>query len=485
MADWLDKYKRVWIPVILGGFLLINSWFLSREFYWFSLLPVVLVFVYFLFYKPRYIFYLLIFLTPFSMITDFMNLGVSMYFPTEPLIFGTMLLFILKVLLDRDMDPGILRHPVSIAILLNLFWIFVTSFTSTMPLVSFKFFLSRLWFITVFYFMALYIFKNFNELRRFLWIYLIPLVIVAGHTLFEHQQQFFSRNATNFVQLPFFKDHTIYGAILAFFIPVVYGFSLKPKVLELKSWQWLLSVGAMVVLSAALVFSYTRAAWVSVGVALGALVIFLFRIKFRSLVVAFLILVGLFFTFKNDILLYFQENKATSASDLRQHVQSIYNVTTDESNTERLNRWSCAYRMFREKPVFGWGPGTYMFQYAPFQLSYQKTSISTNFGDVGNAHSEYLGPLADSGLLGSVTFLLIVLISLYRGMQLIYKGKTRKIRLMALIIMLGLITYFTHGLMNNFLTSDKASIPFWGFLAILTALDVYYQNNDEATSQQK
>jgi hypothetical protein len=40
-------------------------------------------------------------------------------------------------------------------------------------------------------------------------------------------------------------------------------------------------------------------------------------------------------------------------------------------------------------------------------------------------------------------------------------------------VLLGLITYFIHGLMNNFLDTDKASVPVWGFIAILVAMDIY------------
>ncbi len=47
-------------------------------------------------------------------------------------------------------------------------------------------------------------------------------------------------------------------------------------------------------------------------------------------------------------------------------------------------------------------------------------------------------------------------------------------RLMALGITLGFITYFTHGLLNNFLDTDKASVPFWGMMAILVAMDVFF-----------
>jgi hypothetical protein len=31
-----------------------------------------------------------------------------------------------------------------------------------------------------------------------------------------------------------------------------------------------------------------------------------------------------------------------------------------------------------------------------------------------------------------------------------------------------------HGLLNNFLDTDKASVPVWGFMAIIVALDIYH-----------
>jgi hypothetical protein len=39
-------------------------------------------------------------------------------------------------------------------------------------------------------------------------------------------------------------------------------------------------------------------------------------------------------------------------------------------------------------------------------------------------------------------------------------------------IFLGLMTYFVHGVLNNYLDTDKASALFWGFFAILLALDL-------------
>ena len=46
-------------------------------------------------------------------------------------------------------------------------------------------------------------------------------------------------------------------------------------------------------------------------------------------------------------------------------------------------------------------------------------------------------------------------------------------------LFLGLITYFVHGVLNNYLDTDKASAPFWGFLALLVVLDLGGKSGQE------
>jgi O-antigen ligase len=157
-----------------------------------------------------------------------------------------------------------------------------------------------------------------------------------------------------------------------------------------------------------------------------------------------------------------------------EHVKSIYNISSNASNLERVNRWQAAIRMFHERPFFGWGPGTYQFVYAPFQRSKEKTIISTNAGDRGNSHNEYLGPLSEEGVLGMVAVFLIVIFSIYTALKVYARTEDKEIKLLVMMAMLGLITYFTHGFLNNFLDTDKASVPVWGFMAIIVALDLYH-----------
>ena len=195
-------------------------------------------------------------------------------------------------------------------------------------------------------------------------------------------------------------------------------------------------------------------------------------LKWRTLVgVGVVILAGLSLSM-DSIIIDMQRNKQDSSDNLTEHLESISNVSSDDSNLERLNRWRCALSLFQERPITGWGPGTYQFVYAPFQRSDLKTIISTNNADGGNSHSEYLGPLAEQGVLGAVFILLLLWYASTVGFRLWYKIKDKDDRNFAVSIYLGLMTYFVHGILNNYLDTDKASAPFWGFLAILVVLDI-------------
>ena len=175
-----------------------------------------------------------------------------------------------------------------------------------------------------------------------------------------------------------------------------------------------------------------------------------------------------------------EKNRQDASQDFDKHIESISNISTDASNLERLNRWGAAFRMFQERSFFGWGPGTYSFQYAPFQHSQEKTIISTNMGDRGNAHSEYIGPLCESGVLGTLTFVAIIIATLFTGFRLYYTINDYETKRLVLVILLGFITYIVHGALNNFLDTDKASVPFWGFIAMLVAIDVFHKNGEAA-----
>ncbi len=281
-----------------------------------------------------------------------------------------------------------------------------------------------------------------------------------------------NQSASNWVVKPFFSDHTSYGAMLVMFLfPLFYFLIKKTNNLLYKT----LTTIVFILFIGGIILSYTRAAWLSLFGALGLFALIKLRIKIKYVLLAGVGVIFLLFVFQNRLLSTLEQNETRSSGKFSEHIESMANISTDVSNMERINRWKCAARMIKEKPFWGWGPGTYKFQYAPFQFSYDRTSISTNFGEVGNAHSEYLGAFSESGAIGLLSFLLIIFMAFRTGYRVYHQTNSKEVKQLALYIMLGLSTYFMHGILNNFLDTDKASVPVWGFIAMLVALDVYHK----------
>jgi len=466
----LDSSKKIWFYVISLFFVLANAVLLYNERFELLGFPVVILLAYLALFKLDVLYYIVVFLVPLSINLDDIgvDLGVGIALPTEPLIVGMMLIFILKLFYDGKFDRKVLRHPISVLLFLQLAWIVMTTIASSDPLISIKFLLSRLWFVSVFYFLASQFLKTEKNQRQMFWLYALGFIPVLLYTFVEHSMRGFSQASANWVMNPFFNDHTSYGACLAMIFPFLLWQSFSPKITGAKR---IIVISLMLLFALSITLSYTRAAWVSLIGALGVFVVLKFKIK-SWVIWAGIILIGGFLTLKmEDILEDLSRNKQDSSSNLSEHVESISNVSSDASNLERLNRWKSAWGMFSDRPVFGYGPGTYAFEYAPYQQSKDKTIISTNAGDGGNAHSEYLGPLSEQGALGMVFMLGFIFVVCVAAVRVYKSNLPKESRMIGLTAFMGLITYYLHGILNNFLDTDKASALFWGFSVIILILD--------------
>ena len=436
-------------------------------------LPLILGIVLLAIYAFDKLLYLVVFFTPLSLpLSEIMpGLAFNMFLPTEPLLFGILLIFVLKFFATGKFDRDIMWHPVTLAVFFSLFWMLMTTLTSTMPIVSFKYFLSRIWFVVGFYLITAKLFESGKNIEKYVWLYTLPLLIVIFYATYRHLGYgLWNKQAANFVVNPLYNDHTSYGAALAMYLPFLFGFSFT------KTYSSGVKSIARVVLGIlimGLILSYARAAWLSIIAAFGVWTIMRLKVRFKPIFITFLITLSIILIFQTQLLMYLERNDTESSANLTEHVSSISNISSDASNLERINRWSCAIRMFKDKPILGWGPGTYMFNYAPYQLTADRTIISTNSADGGNAHSEYLGPMAESGFMGLITFLLLIGVVVYTAIHTYTRTSDKRLKTIVMSALLGLITYYIHGILNNFLDTDKLSVPFWGFTAIIVAVDIY------------
>lgn len=439
-----------------------------------AFVPMALLVIWLFLTKLETGFLLMTLLTPFAVNMALIP-GMELSMPVEPMMILFSGIFLFRVLLTRSYDLRLLRHPVTLLLLASLTWMLFTSITSEMPWVSTKYTLARLWFVVPFFFAASQFFQSHQRIRQFFWAYAIGLGVVILIATSKTLGNFSDLQTLHRVMRPFYNDHTAYGCVIALMLPAAFYFIFSRGQ---RGWLRVLTLLLFAGLCIGLFFSYCRAAWISVAGAIGVYFLIRMGMKVKWMVVLFGLGVGAFFMYQSDVLYKLGKNHQDSSYTLADQVKSISNISTDASNLERLNRWASAFRMWKESPVLGCGPGTYQFLYAGYQRSYQLSTISTNAGNLGNAHSEYIGPLTEQGVPGVALVALLFLTTFATGVRVYRTAKDPHTARMALAFTLALLTYYIHGVFNNFLDTDKLSVPFWGFTAVIVALDVYSEKKE-------
>jgi O-antigen ligase len=149
--------------------------------------------------------------------------------------------------------------------------------------------------------------------------------------------------------------------------------------------------------------------------------------------------------------------------ELTTRVSSISKETrTELSGGIRLSIDRDAIQMFRDKPVFGWGLGTFPVIYPQYRTFY------TNFF-VNEAHNDYLQLLCEMGLLGFGTMLWFVIV--------LYRSALRKIRnwtsdvsgAVTLACILGCTGILVHSLLDFNLQIPANAALFYALCTIAAA----------------
>ncbi|KHJ37342.1 putative bicarbonate transporter, IctB family [Pedobacter glucosidilyticus] len=453
------------------GFLMLIAFVVFKfPVYYGLLIPAALIFTALFIFSLDKILLLIAFCTPLSVKIMLGTAGINL--PDEPMMFAFSLVFFLKLWQEPSNFKTVFKSPLTIGVLMFYCWLIITSLSSSIPLVSLKFLLAHFWFIATGFLWGFFIFQQKHNIKNFIISYGLGLCLIIYYTSIRHWQRGFSQKSGTFVMTPFFDDHTVYSAVCAMIFVFAMVLIIKGRAyLSTLNFIFLLMIAASTTVG--ILLSYSRAAWLSIIITLGFALLIKLRLRFKTIIIGLVIAACIALIFQNQIYQTIRFNKSASGKTLEGDLKSISNISTDDSNVERLNRWKSAWRMFQEKPFWGYGPGTYQFQYSGYQRAHEMTSISTTTGDMGGIHSEYLRPLIESGVVGLLTFLMLVFTVIKLLLNVIYQSPDKQLQLYALAVLLSLSTYLIHGFLNNFLDQDKAALVFWALLGMTGA--IYHQ----------
>lgn len=468
--NWMSDATQVqfWL---FGGLVLLSLFAgILTGWYFLAGIPLLFLVIFLALVDFRKVFFLLLFCIPLSTEVALPN-GFGTDLPTEPLIIGLMLIYFLHVLRNGSRLSGeFIRHPLTLLLMGHISWIYITSLTSDLFLVSLKFSLAKTWYLVTFFFMGGALLKTKRDFELFFWtiftsLFFTVLVIMVRHSAFG-----FTFADIHKVLHPFQRNHVNYSADLALFLPMVW---LARGWYEKGTLARNFLNAALLILLAALYLTYTRAAYISLFIAVGAYWLIRFRlIRYALGGMVVVAVAGFLYFAKNNTYLDYSPNydKTVTHVEFDNLLEATYKME-DISTMERVYRWVAAAHMTQAQPWLGYGPGNFINFYKPYTVTSFRTYVSRNEEQSG-IHSYFLMTLVEQGVPGLLIFLAFSGVIFIYGERIYHRQSGPEGKRLVMMVLLCLTVIYAFLLINDMIETDKVGSFYFLCLALLINLDL-------------
>ncbi|NNC96399.1 MAG: hypothetical protein HKN92_12645 [Chitinophagales bacterium] len=416
------------------------------------------------------VFILLLFVLPISIEFEISE-SLATNLPSEPLTIGLLLITIIFVVLNaHKISFHPFRHIISVLLFVHLLWILVSAFNSEDVLVSMKFFLSKSWYLVVFYVLAILIFQNMITFRKAFWALFSSLTIMIVVALVRHSFIGFTFEEVNEPVMPFFRNHVMYATMISVFFPFLF---VAAKWYEKGSWKRRLINFCKVLYLLAIYFSFTRAAMLSLIIAALFIPIIHWKLTKTVFIVGFLGL-ALFLAFlakNNEYLDYAPVYEKTVYHDTFDEHLAATVAFQDASSMERFYRWIAAIFMVQDKPWFGFGPGNYYPYYKQYTVSSFETYLSEN-EERSTVHNYILLILVEQGYIGLLIFLILTIAMFIVGEHTYHRLKNKDLKRLTIAATVALLIVYINLMFSDLIETDKIGSLFFISMALLVILDL-------------
>ena len=258
MVALLHK-KQFQFGFFAGVFVLSLIAAIYTEQYFFVAVPFTILLLYSAWQHLNVLFFVLLFSLPFSVEYHFsQTLGTDL--PDEFLmLLVSGLFFFYWIYHPKAIQKKILLHPLLLLLFILLIWIIITVLFSTHHIISIKYLLAKCWYIGAFVLAPVIVFRQQQNIRSAAITISCSMLIVAVIALIRHSSNGFHFANVNDVVSPFFRNHVNYSAMLVCILPIFFAMY---RLSNQKKQRIFISL-AIIVLLAALFFSYARGAWLA------------------------------------------------------------------------------------------------------------------------------------------------------------------------------------------------------------------------------
>ncbi len=419
--------------------------------------------------KSEKLYWLLILLIPFS--TEWqVTASLGLDFPDEPLMTLITGIAVLKFLHQPASFPKHLKTaPVFFVLVLVMAWSFLSASYAANPILGFKFLLARIWYIVPFVILPQILLNSQEDLSKMARYLLIPMFFLSFQALMRHAFYGFSFEMVKKTIFPFFRNHVNYSAMLVCLLPVAWVMNqLTPSENQYKKWI----KRGLILGFIALVFAFSRGAWVALLVGVGMYFIiqkkWLKKLVFSA--IALLLSITLWLATDFNYMRFAPDHDRTIFhTNIQEHLAATVTLK-DVSNAERFYRWVAGFNMFVARPITGFGPNSFYSQYKSYTVNRFQTWVSDN-PEHSTVHNYFLLTLCEQGIVGLVLFCALYIGMLFKAQSLCHQFQNQFYGLVALCIALVLTMMGVVNFMSDMIETDKLGSLFWLCLGLLLLLD--------------
>jgi len=250
-----------------------------------------------------------------------------------------------------------------------------------------------------------------------------------------------------------FRTAPALGAYLAVVIPLASSLMFVPKMRRALRWCVLI----VLILSVwALVITFTRGAWLAalLGMIFFFMVLGYLKTSARRYICTGLLMIVLALIATSIITL---GGGSTSKTLNRGTAQW------------RLGVWEDSFKMIKEKPLFGHGINTYM---QLFQ-DYRRKKDGIHQYNPTYAHNCYVQLMAETGIVGLLSFLWILFRIFLCSLPRIFSGwaQDKTLSSLSLGLLSGIFAYLVHSFFDNHFYSLQFSVYVWFLIGLMVAIN--------------
>lgn len=354
--------------------------------------------------------------------------------------------YLFKKAAERKFLP---KTPLNLPILAYVAICFFSVFLSSSFKISLRTFLAKLLQDAVFLFAVIETFNNERRIKSFLYILFLSSAILGIDGIYQYfTHKDFIRHRRN-LEIPriyaCFHTPNAFGCYLSVVIPFLLAFLFNKTGVKLSK----VLLGALFIfLFACLILTVSRGAWLAFVASILFMSIWLHVLGIIFLALGIFVVASL--TFFHPF--------------IKARLVNFFNFL-DTSSIDRRIIWHAGWKMFVSRPLLGVGLGTFMFNFAKF------VEPGYPYG-APYAHNCYLQKSAETGVIGLLSFLLILVLFFYKGIMVINQTGREKgffwyILLACLAAILG---YCVQMGVDTILYSLDLGMLFWLILGLGVAL---------------